>query len=103
MTDFRIKGSGGQGGHVEQAADFFSTAGDMGAAVLFARFSVIGRHPHQSGDLVAIEPAQFRQMRQQHGAGLRADAGSASQQPILMLQIIVGLDVVINESSSSRI
>ena len=97
MKYFWIPSTSGQGGHVQHAADFFSAAGDVGAAVLFTRLSVVGRQADQRGDLVAIELAQFGQMRQEHSAGLRADAWGAAKETIFMLQVIVGLNVVVDE------
>jgi hypothetical protein len=97
MADFRVIVSSGEGGHVEQAADFFSAAGDMGGAGLFSRLAIKGSDARQGGDLMAIEMAQFGQVRQEHGAGLRTDAGRTSEQSIFVLQIIVGLDVVLDE------
>ena len=97
MKDFGIPLTSGQGGHVEQAANLFSAAGDMSSTILFTRLAVVGGQADQGGDLVTIESAQFGQMRQEHGASLRADAGRAFEQSIFVLQVIVGLDVVINE------
>lgn len=97
MKDFWIPSARGQGRHVQHAADFFSAAGDVGAASLFTRLSIIGSQADQCGNLMAVESSQFGQMRQEHGAGLRSDAGGAAKQSIFVLQVIVGLDVVINE------
>lgn len=97
MKDFGIPLTSGQGGHIQQAANLFATASDMSAAILFTRLSIVGSQADQRGDLMAIESTQFRKMRQQHGAALRADAGGALEKSIFVLQIIVGLDVVVDE------
>ena len=97
MKDFWIPSASGQGGHVQHTADFFSATGDVGTSIFFPRLSIVGSQSDQCGDLMAIESAQFGQMRQEHGAGLRADAGCALEQSIFVLQIIVGLDVVVDE------
>ena len=78
LADDGIAAAGGEGGHVEHGADLFAAAGDMRAAGLFSRLTVIGGHAHEGGDLVAIELSQFRQMGQEHGAGLGADGGRAA-------------------------
>ena len=95
-----IPSASGQGGHVQHAAYFFSAAGDVGAAVQFTRLSVVGSQADQGGDLMAIELAQFGQMRQEHSAGLRADARGAAQDGFFVAEVIVGLDVVLDEIES---
>ena len=95
--DGGVEALGGQGGHIEQAADVGAAAGDMGPAILFSRFSVIGGQADQGGDLMAIEPTQFGQARQQHSAGLGADAAGAAQDLVFVLEVRVGLDVLFDE------
>jgi len=73
--DFGIASSGGQSGHVEQAADFRSATGDVSFAGEVSRLLVVGRQAGQGGDLVSIELSEFGQSGDEHGAGLRSDTG----------------------------
>ena len=89
----RIETAGGKCGHVEDAADIFSAAPDMGFAIRFARRAVPGRHACKSGDLLAVECAQFGQIGNQHSAGLRADAGSALENAVFVFEIVIGINL----------
>lgn len=97
MTNDRVAASCRQSGHIEGGANLFSATGDVGGTGLFSGFTVIGSQAGQGGDLVAVEPAQFGQVREEHGAGLGPDAGDALQEAVFVLEVFVGLDMVADE------
>lgn len=66
-----VAASGGEGGHVEGAADGGTSAADVALAATGSAVVVEGRQAGEGRDLAAIEPSEFGQLGQQaHGGGL---------------------------------
>ena len=57
--DYRVAADGGQGGHVEGAADTGAAAGDMAAAAHFADVAIDRGEADEGGNLAVDERAEF--------------------------------------------
>ncbi len=84
--------SGGDRRHVQRAADLTATSPDALLALPGARLNVPGGYSYKRGDLLAVEPAQFGQAAQEHGAGDMANSLDASEYLVFVAELFVGLD-----------
>ena len=89
---FRTPQAGIVGGHVQAAANVFSSSADGAFAGVFAAVFVVGSDSDQGGNLLSAELSQFRQFRQQHVGRSLCDAGDASQQLRHFFPVIVTVD-----------
>ena len=64
----RVEACGGEGGHVQHPAQLKAPALDVSPAADAARFMGHGRNARQSGELTAVEPAEFGQVGQEGGS-----------------------------------
>ena len=88
----RVVSACGQRGHVEHAADRGTPAPDRTFAAEAAAVPVEGRHPHQGGDLLAVDLAQLGQLGEERGSGHRPDARHAPQAIHFVFPVVVGFD-----------
>lgn len=90
----RIETAGGEGGHIEDAADIFSAAPDVSVAVIFSRRAVPGSQACEGSDLLAVKLSEFRQISDEHSARLRAYAGRALKDAVFVFEVVVGVDML---------
>lgn len=74
-----------------------AAAGDVGGPDEGAGAAVVGGQADEGGDLVAVEVAEFGDMGQEHGTGFGTDAGRGAQDLVFLLEVVIGLDVVLDE------
>jgi len=93
----RIEAAGGKRRHIKNSADIFSAAPDMRFSVRFSRRSIPWGQTCQSSDFLAVEATQFRQICQQHSAGLRTHARSALEDAVFVFEVIIRFDMLPDE------
>lgn len=91
-TDGRMAAAGGEGRHVEHAANVRSSAPDGAFAAEVSAVAVEGRDAHQRRDLLPVEHSQFGQLGQERGCGRDADPGNTRQERGLAFEVVVGLE-----------
>jgi hypothetical protein len=97
VQDGRIAPHGGQGGHVKQTADIFSTSPYTGLSCETAGAEVIRRYSYQGCYLLAVEQAEFRQLAQEHGTCLRSYSGRAADDLVFAAELLIGLNVFLDK------
>ena len=94
IADDWVPFAGIEGRHVKPASDFLSAAPDMGLAVPLSAGAIPGDQSGQSRDFLAVELPQFGQIADQHGAGLRSDAGGTLDDAVSVFEVLVRIDLV---------
>ena len=84
LTQYRVATTGHQCAHIQRRAHRSSTAPHGPLASVRATVPIERRHTDQGSDLLAVQRAQFRQIREQCQRHLRSHAGNAAQKVILL-------------------
>ena len=83
---------GGQGSHVEDAADGLTSAGDGAFTLEGAAISIEGSQADESRDLLAVQLAKFGDIGDDGGGGDAPQAGHRLDELSFVAPVIVGLD-----------
>src|SRR3990172_10975186 len=82
----------GEGGHVQDGAEFFSTTPDGAFSTDSAAVAGIRCDASEGGDLLSIEFSEFGQFGNECGAGDRSDAGDALDDLELGSPVVIALE-----------
>ena len=92
-ADDRVATRGGEGGHVEGAADRGAPPPNGSFAAVRSAVVVEGGESDECTDLLAIELAEFGQIGEQRRGGGGPDAGGAGEDLRLAAPLVVGFEV----------
>src|SRR5260221_5338694 len=88
-ADDRVAAFGGEGGHVQGAADRGTSAPDGALTPKGSAVMVEGSQPDQRANLLTVESSEFRKVRQEGHGDRGADAGCTLQDFSLVAPVVV--------------
>src|SRR5216684_2305625 len=98
----RVVLDGDQASHVERRSDLDTAALDLALAAVSAAVPVHRSHAGEGGDLVAVDPAELRQLSDQGAGDDVADARHAVQQILLDAPDGAGFDQLVDRLVDAR-
>jgi len=89
--DDGIAASGGEGRHVEDTADGFSSAADGAFALVLSAVAIEGSQADEGGDLLAVELSQFGDIGDEGGGGDAAESWDRLDELGFLAPVVIGL------------